>query len=453
MSVPLDQTKFYVTCDIFDGKAVVSEGSFAGNNYYVVPSVMLVEGAFTPAIDSLSEPTSLYFDGSDIMNSTHSWNGRPVSLYHPIGDNSCNVPHILDNQLIGYVFNARFEEVEKKLRADLWLLRGRGKFIIDKIMSGEKIDLSVGAFGDIVPEEGISNVVVYSQRMTNIVGAHLAVLPGARGACSWTDGCGIRMEEKSVVMAETRMVSRRPSYSGVEKTLWNADTNTLSAYLSAYYEQSEATKPDDLPVEVKDMPLSIKRWIASKTLLGNPMASGLDDIMFFPVVSSLTNKLNEGALRAVLSEIDSQANISDGAKSSAHSMAERLLNSEFGKKETKMEEKVVKVEVPCEKKAEKAVTMSDVLANAPDDLKVVLEDAMRERDEQRNSLVSAIDAYDKLSFCPNFLASTDTKELKTIAALVEAATQEKVVVSNVDYSLKSGMEVSDKKRCSAPSLF
>jgi hypothetical protein len=457
MSVPLYQTKFFVACDVFDGNAVISEGSFAGNDYHIVPSVMLVEGAFTPAIDSYPEPTSLYFDGADIMDSVHSWNGRPVSLYHPIGDNSCNVPHVLDNQLIGYVFNARFEAVGKKLKADLWLLKDRGKFIVDKILKGDKIELSVGAFGDIVPEIGTSNGVGYSQRMTNIVGDHLAVLPDVGGACSWSDGCGIRMEDGKAKVTAIRTISRKPSYSDVEKTSWGDVSKSLENYLEGYYKLSRALKPEDAPKDVSEMSSAAKRWISSKTLLGDAKAKDSDNLIFFPVVNPLTNKLNEGALRAVLSGRGAQAKISGGAKSSAQSMAESLLNSEFGKKETKMEEKVEQVSIKaCEKKVDKVVTMEDVLDSAPEDIRGAIQDAMVEREEQRKSLISAINACDKASFCPKFLAGAATKDLREISSLVEASKEEKkekVVVSNVDYSLRPGMEVSDKKRCEAPSLF
>ena len=457
MSVLLDQTKFYVSCDTLYGAADISAGRFAGNDYHIVPSVMLVEGAFTPAIDSFSEPTSLYFDGSDILDSVNSWNGRPVSLYHPIGDNSCNVPHVLDNQLIGYVFNTRFEEKGKRLKADLWLLKDRGKFIVDKIRMGDKIELSVGAFGDIIPEVGTSNGVEYSQRMTNIVGDHLAVLPDVRGACSWSDGCGIRMQDKKERVAAIRTISRKPSYSGTEDTSWSDVGKSLSSYIDGYYKTTGAERPKDSTKDVKEMSSSLKRWIASKTLLGDAKAKDSDDLMFFPVVDPFTDKLNEGALRAVLSGIGSQANISGGAKSSAQSMAERLLKSEFGKKETKMEEKIEQVVVEaCNKKVDKAVTMEDVLASAPEDIKGAIQDAMIEREEQRKALITAINSYGKTSFCPRFLSGAATKDLRGISELVDAAKEEKkekAVVSSVDYSLKPGMEVSDKKRCEAPSLF
>ena len=346
-----------------------------------------------------------------------------------------------------------YDQVENKLRADIWLDKDRGEFIVDKIRQGDKIELSVGAYGDIVNEKGVSNGINYSQKMTNIVGDHLAVLPDVPGACSWSDGCGIRMS-KEEIMTAIRSIARKPSYLSSESTSRGNVDKDLQKYINAYYEHNRADKPKDLPSDVSDLPSSVKSWIASKTLLGDALAKTADDLIFFPVVNPSTNKLNEGALRAVLSGRGAQAKISEGARSSAQKMAERLLKSEFAKKETKMEEKSVKVEVKaCEevKKEEPniPVTMQDVLATAPKELRGAIADAMREREEQR----SAINACDKVKFCSKFLERTETKELKAIASLVDEASKEKAVERKVDYSLQAGMEVSEKKRCVAPSLF
>jgi len=449
-----------ITCDFLDDQVIINDGSFAGKNYYIVPSIMLVEGAFTPAVSTFEDPVSLYFDGDDISESVHTWNGRPVSLYHPIGNTSCNVPYVLDGQLIGYVFNAMFDQVGNKLRADLWLDKDRGEFIVDKIRQGDKIELSVGAFGDIIHEKGNFNGTDYTQRMTNIVGDHLAVLPDVLGACSWSDGCGIRMNGEKELVNATRVVSRKPAYSGVESISWGDISKDLHEYIKAYYGQLKANKPEVLPSDVTELSSSAKDWIASKTLLGDSRAKTSDDLIFFPVVDPSTNKLNEGALRAVLSGRGAQAKISEGARASAQKMANRLLKSEFAKKETKMEEKKDKAEVNAcnvveakEEKPQAPVTMQDVLATAPEELRGAIADAMREREEQRSALVVAINGYEKVKFCPNFLEKTETKELKAIASLVGEAIKEKAVERKVDYSLQAGMEVSDKKRCEAPSLF
>ena len=449
-----------LTCDFLDGQTKINEGNFAGRSYYIVPSVMLVEGAFTPAVDELTTPTALYFNGDDIAMSVQSWNGRPVSLYHPVGNTSCNIPHVLDGQLLGYLFGAQYDQVEKKLRADLWLDKDRGEFIIDKIRLGDKIELSVGAYGDIVSEKGTYGDTKYSQRMTNIVGDHLAVLPDVPGACGWEDGCGIRMsKEQDQKLGSFRLLSRNPSYSSVEDSSWESVDKGLHNYIKAFYSQAKGPEEKNIPSTVIELSSEAKKWIASKSLLGNVEAETAEDLLCFPVVSPNTNRLNKNALNVVLSGTSSEAKIPAGSMASAVKTAERLLESEFTKKEKKMDKDKVKVEVnackpaPAKEEAKAPVTMNDVLATAPKELRGAIADAMREREEQRKSLVTAIDGYEKVSFCPDFLEKIETKELKAIASLVSEASKEKAVETKVDYSLKSGVEMSDKKRCSAPSLF
>lgn len=385
MSEKTCSRKMFITCDFLDDKIVINDGSFAGRNYYIVPAVMLVEGAFTPAVDSFSTPSALFFDGKDIQMSVQSWNGRPVSLYHPIGNTSCNIPHVLDGQLLGYVFGVRFDQDGSKLRADLWLDKERGEPIIDRINRGDKIDLSVGAYGDIVYETGTHGGVEYTQRMTNIVGDHLAVLPDAQGACNWEDGCGIRMSKGEDINLSLRELS---------------------------YSCSDNTNQEDID---KNTRKKIKAYYAQ---------------------------------------------IKDHEKEIYPEAEDEILISENGhtEKETKMEKESVKVEVKAcddarKKETKEAVTMNDVLATAPKELRGAIADAMREREEQRKSLVSAINGYEKVDFCPNFLDKIDTKELKAIASLVAEASKEKVVERKVDYSLQSGIEVQNKQRCEAPSIF
>lgn len=450
---------------LIENQITIEDGEFAGKEYYVVPSIMLVEGAFTPAVSGHEEPAALYFAGEDISTSLHSWNGRPVSLYHPFGSSSCNVPAVMDVQGVGYVFNVRYDEPEKKLRADIWIEKDRGQFIVDKIAKGDKIELSVGAFGDIIEEHGEHNGIAYDQRMTNIIGDHLAILPDVKGACSWEDGCGIRMQnvEQNCSSCDPttfakRTIARRPSYSGVESISLEGVCESLGSYLKGYYKATGSAKIEG-DSDVSNLTSKAKTWISSKTLLGNPKVDIADDLIFFPVVNPLTNKLNEGALRAVLSGRGAQAKIPSGARESARQMAERLLKSEFGKKETKMEEKVLETTEAsgcAEEKVQemKPVTMQEFLDNAPEELRGTIADAMREREEQRGVLIKAINAYEDVNFCTKFLAMASTGDLKGIATIVEAASkkEEKVAVAAVDYSLQSSVETETEKRCDAPAL-
>lgn len=167
-----------------------------GREFSIFPAVMMKEGAYFPHVSG-GEQVALFFEGKDLDKSVNSWNGRPVSLDHPVDSVSCNTPENYTKQWLGYVFNTRYDENEKALKSDIWVEKARGEFIVNKLSAGAQIDLSIGAFGEIICESGECNSVSYNHRFTGIIGDHLAVLPESSGACSWEDGCGIRAERKS----------------------------------------------------------------------------------------------------------------------------------------------------------------------------------------------------------------------------------------------------------------
>lgn len=135
-----------------------------------------------------------------------------------------------------------------------------------------------------------------------------------------------------VLLLSVRGTARRPSFNGTEGTSWGDVNKSLSAFISGYYSHSGANRPSEVPSNVENMPAVMKRWIASKTLLGSETATTTRDLIFFPVVNPGTNKLNIGALRAVLSGRGAAADIPAGALNSARNMARRLLDTQFAQK-------------------------------------------------------------------------------------------------------------------------
>lgn len=164
--------------------------SLLGKEYTVLPAVMMVEGSYYPYVEDMSKAASLHFSARDLEQSVNTWNGRPVAVNHPDGQVTCNSPETFNRQWVGYVFNARYDRDSRSLKSDLWIEKERGSFIAAKANDGHQIDVSIGAFGDLIPSGNND----YDFSMRNIVGDHLAVLPDGVGACNWKDGCGIRAE-------------------------------------------------------------------------------------------------------------------------------------------------------------------------------------------------------------------------------------------------------------------
>ncbi|MEB3090005.1 hypothetical protein, partial [Parvimonas sp. M20] len=77
-----------------------------------------------------------------------------------------------------------------------------------RVLDGEMVDVSVGAFIDIVEGAGIHNGKNYAGSWANVVPDHLAFLSaGVQGACTVEAGCGApRINAGSTVFSGMRQV-------------------------------------------------------------------------------------------------------------------------------------------------------------------------------------------------------------------------------------------------------
>jgi hypothetical protein len=132
-------------------------------------------------------------------------------------------------------------------------------------------------------------------------------------------------EPSDNLIANILSTARTPDYSGTETSSWGSVDKSLGAYATA----CTHAMGSECSGAVGSMSSEQKHWIASKSLLGDPAASTASDLIFFPVVNPRTNKLNEGALHAVISGRGAQAKIPDSAKTSAQNKARSLLAKEF----------------------------------------------------------------------------------------------------------------------------
>jgi hypothetical protein len=139
-----------------------------------------------------------FYSSQELENYHWTWNGVPVSIDHPQDDCgspiSCNDPQVYNKQVVGKIFNTVF--VDGKLKAEAWLrvsvLNALGGDVINVLDSGDALEVSTGLFCDAQELTGDWNGETYNAVATNIRPDHLALLPGGVGACSWSDGCGIR---------------------------------------------------------------------------------------------------------------------------------------------------------------------------------------------------------------------------------------------------------------------
>ncbi len=116
--------------------------------------------------------------------------------------------------------------------------------------------------------------------------------------------------------------ARTPKFTGTETTNWSIPT--FSQYVRYLYPGSDG------PKSVSQCSSELKREISAHSLLGDPEGKTLSDLTLFPVVNPSNGKLNEKALRNVISGKGKPDDLPESAFTSAIDTAKRLLNSEFG---------------------------------------------------------------------------------------------------------------------------
>lgn len=168
-----------------------------GKPYMILPVVMMVEGVHHGSRGPLLHSIA------DLGKYPESWNGIPVVIYHPTGEDgqavSANDPEIVDTVKVGTVYHTKVED--KKLKAEVWLdedkLNDVSPETLAMIDNGQEIEVSLGMFTEDDEVEGEWNGEKYTAIAHNHVPDHLALLPGQVGACSCADGCGLGANDRS----------------------------------------------------------------------------------------------------------------------------------------------------------------------------------------------------------------------------------------------------------------
>jgi len=161
---------------------------FEGREFLVAPVVALVPGVLNGFLNPADE-VAKYVD---------AWNDAPVPIGHPTrgGVNvSARSLDVLAHNVIGRFQNVTFEE--NRLKGELWLEIEKAERVGDvavavlaALEAGEPVEVSTAYFADQELVSGEWNGKPYQGINRNIRPDHLALLPGAKGACSWQDGCG-----------------------------------------------------------------------------------------------------------------------------------------------------------------------------------------------------------------------------------------------------------------------
>ena len=185
--------------------------------HLVVPVVMMVPGVHCGSAGPILHTAE------QLSRHAEAWNGIPVTVGHPMDGTTCvsaNQPAIVDADVIGRVYNTYYDAATSRLRAEVWLdealAQARHPGLVAHIVAGLPMDVSMGAFTDDTPANGSWNGEAYIAISSNHRPDHLALLPHGQGACSWTDGCGLRANSLNTY------INRNDGGTPMEKSLWLA---------------------------------------------------------------------------------------------------------------------------------------------------------------------------------------------------------------------------------------
>jgi len=232
----------------------IKTSSLDGIQYIVVPVVMMVEG-----VHSGSGGPLLHL-AEELGKYPQSWNGIPVTIYHPDNGNgrniSANSPEVLEQWSVGRVFNTYMDGT--KLKAEVWIdinkIENISQEALSYIKEGRHLEVSVGVFTDEDPTSGTyvntnGENEEYVAIARNLRPDHLALLPGEAGACGWSDGCGIRANSGNQKVKDEVMEQSNEKEKDVKEVVVNEEV-----------EVSENTKTEVKPtVKHSDIILTMKK--------------------------------------------------------------------------------------------------------------------------------------------------------------------------------------------------
>lgn len=169
-----------------------------GVEHLVLPLVALVEGVYQCA--NCDAPN--YYPAAEFAKNVGAWNGRPVTIGHPIRNGnfvSAGSPDVWQTERLGTTFNARLDG--RRLCVEAWVDKAAveragadAQAVMAAIEDGDQVEVSTAAWIDEAPRVASYGGKKYEAVQINFQPDHIALLKlGERGACNWADGCGVRV--------------------------------------------------------------------------------------------------------------------------------------------------------------------------------------------------------------------------------------------------------------------
>ncbi len=154
------------------------------NNLAIASVVMITEGIHNGSIGPV------YWPGHVLAQNAEKWEGVPVTLDHPLDSDGDPISiEQSDAEIIGHVRRPYFDLTVRGIKAEIEVCADH-----PKLKELQKIqEVSVGVFSDHTETFGVHDGDHYDMSAITMEPDHLALLSELPGACSWADGCGIRV--------------------------------------------------------------------------------------------------------------------------------------------------------------------------------------------------------------------------------------------------------------------
>jgi len=185
-----------------------------GDSYLVAPVVAVAEGVLNGG----------FLPYSEIQMSAPGWNGVPLTVNHPEGDDGEFVPanqsDVLERFQIGRFLNAEADDDGRRLAGELWIKQASVEWMsenvddlgeeatqtVEMLKNGDPLEVSTGYWHGVENDAGEFEGQEYDEVQVDLLPDHLAVLPNSEGACNWdgdstTSGCGAPRTQMSTPAA------------------------------------------------------------------------------------------------------------------------------------------------------------------------------------------------------------------------------------------------------------
>lgn len=171
-----------------EGQYIVNYFEKDGKNYMSVPAVIMVEG-----VHNGSEGNILHVN-EYLSKEIDKWDNIPVTINHPKKEDKFIGVAECPEYVIGYTEKTTWDNgLHTMLNLDVQNLNTLNPTLLDSIKNKQAIEVSIGAYSDNIKEEGVFKGEQYIAKTVDYIPDHVAILPDDTGACSYVDGCGIRV--------------------------------------------------------------------------------------------------------------------------------------------------------------------------------------------------------------------------------------------------------------------